>query len=97
MAKVGKYFLITLACGLLGVAHADTLQMGGTGAAADSRFEDSGKPTRGMTKGSVEANFGNPANRQSPVGDPPISRWEYANFVVYFEYDRVIHSVRKRS
>ena len=27
------------------------------------------------------------------VGKPPISRWEYPGFVVYFEHDHVIHSV----
>lgn len=93
MAKVGKYFLIMLAFGLLGTAQADTLQMNGS---ANSPFEDPGKPMRGMTKDSVEADYGNPASRQQPVGDPPITRWEYDGFVVYFEYDRVIHSVRKR-
>ncbi len=96
MAKVVKFFLVTLACSLLGIAHADTLQMSGAGASADSPYEDSGKPMRGMTKNSVEADYGSPADRKSAVGDPPITRWEYADFVVYFEYDRVIHSVRKR-
>jgi hypothetical protein len=27
------------------------------------------------------------------VGKPPISRWEYPGFIVYFESDHVIHSV----
>jgi hypothetical protein len=27
------------------------------------------------------------------VGDPPISRWVYDHFTVYFEYDKVLHSV----
>jgi hypothetical protein len=27
------------------------------------------------------------------VGDPPITRWVYDRFTVYFENDRVIHSV----
>lgn len=38
-----------------------------------------------------------PESRRSPVGDPPIStRWDYGEFVVFFEYDKVIHSVTKR-
>lgn len=52
-------------------------------------------PSRGMTMESVEANYGAPAVRRPPVGDPPITRWEYTDFVVYFEYKRVIHSVPK--
>jgi hypothetical protein len=30
------------------------------------------------------------------VGQPPITRWDYASYSVYFEYDRVIDSVRHR-
>ena len=34
------------------------------------------------------------ARDQGPaVGNPPISRWEYPGFVVYFEHEHVIHSV----
>ncbi len=46
-----------------------------------------------MTMAKVEASFGNPARRVEAVGHPPIARWEYPGFVVYFEGDRVIHSV----
>lgn len=53
-------------------------------------------PTRGMTMEFVESNFGGPSSKRAPVGDPPITRWEYQTFIVYFEYKRVIHSVAKR-
>ena len=53
-------------------------------------------PTRGMTMENVEASYGSPAQKRAPVGDPPITRWEYTDFIVYFEYKRVIHSVPKR-
>jgi hypothetical protein len=49
-----------------------------------------------MTQDRVQATYGTPQSRQAAVGDPPISRWEYPKFVVYFEYDRVIHAVLKR-
>lgn len=49
-----------------------------------------------MTQASVESKFGAPNSKVAAVGEPPISRWEYQNFVVYFEYDRVIHAVLKR-
>jgi hypothetical protein len=49
-----------------------------------------------MTQASVESKFGAPAAVKAPVGDPPITRWEYSGFIVYFEYDKVIHAVRKR-
>ena len=54
------------------------------------------RPTRGASKQQVEQKFGKPLNLTDPVGEPPISRWEYENFNVFFEYEHVIHSVLKR-
>ena len=50
-------------------------------------------PTRGMTMDQVAAKFGAPVAKVPAVGKPPISRWEYPGFVVYFEHEHVIHSV----
>jgi len=74
---------------LAGGAAADSQSAAGA-AAADNR------PTRGMTESRVEERFGSPVSKVAPVGEPPISRWEYPGFIVYFEYDRVIHTVAKR-
>ena len=41
----------------------------------------------------VEARFGSPTTKHSAVGDPPITRWDYAQFSVFFEYDKVLHAV----
>jgi hypothetical protein len=54
---------------------------------------DVATPTRGMTMDQVAAKFGAPANKIPSVGKPPISRWEYPGFIVYFEANHVIHSV----
>jgi hypothetical protein len=53
------------------------------------------KPTTGMTKAAVKSQFGDPQKENPAKGKPPISNWEYENFVVYFENDHVIHSVVK--
>jgi hypothetical protein len=50
-------------------------------------------PIRGMSMAGVENSFGAPAERFAAVGQPPISRWVYPGFVVYFEYDHVVHAV----
>lgn len=50
-------------------------------------------PTRGMTMDEVIAKFGAPTSKLPPVGRPPIARWEYAGFVVYFEFNHVVHTV----
>lgn len=52
-------------------------------------------PSRGMSMDKVEAAYGAPANRVPAVGHPPITRWEYPAFVVYFENRTVLHTVIK--
>jgi hypothetical protein len=50
-------------------------------------------PHRGTTMSDVEKHFGAPASRHPTVGQPPITRWDYSGFAVFFEHDRVIHAV----
>jgi hypothetical protein len=52
-------------------------------------------PQRGMSTAEVLRHRGEPVRRHPPVGQPPITRWEYGDYSVYFEHDRVIHSVRQ--
>jgi hypothetical protein len=50
-------------------------------------------PARGASMKAVEARFGAPAERHTAVGKPPITRWDYKGFSVYFEYEHVVHAV----
>jgi len=50
-------------------------------------------PANGLTKSQVEQRYGSPEERREPVGDPPITRWVYDGYSVYFEHDLVIESV----
>ncbi|MGC3980784.1 MAG: hypothetical protein QM808_05940 [Steroidobacteraceae bacterium] len=50
-------------------------------------------PARGVTMNKVEAQFGAPTERHAAVGKPPITRWDYPGFSVFFEYNHVVHSV----
>ena len=50
-------------------------------------------PGRGMTMTAVEEKFGSPEVKYDEVGDPPITRWDYPEFSVYFEYQYVLHAV----
>ncbi len=85
-----------LATGLLGFAGvaesglAETVAIDNGIAVKES---DLATPTRGMTMTEVADKFGAPVTKIPAVGNPPISRWEYPGFVVYFERDHVIHSV----
>lgn len=50
-------------------------------------------PARGSLMKTVEAKFGAPRVKHDAVGKPPITRWDYDGFSVYFEYQHVIHTV----
>ena len=91
MQKLRLLTILGLALGLMAGANADTLRTSGISAG-----EDGSRPLRGTTQAQVESKYGSPVSKKAAVGDPPISSWEYADFTVYFEYDRVIHAVLKR-
>ncbi len=55
------------------------------------------KPNTGMSMEMVESRFGAPDSRADAVGNPPITRWDYAGFTVYFEYKTVIHAVAHKA
>ena len=50
-------------------------------------------PQRGMSQQAVEQQFGAPEDTRPPVGQPPIERWVYADFTVYFEGHYTLHAV----
>ena len=50
-------------------------------------------PDKGMDKDSVKARYGEALEKTAASGEPPISRWLYRDFSVYFENETVIHSV----
>lgn len=54
------------------------------------------QPKRGMSMRQVERKFGTPEKKIAAAGKPPITRWVYTNFTVYFEDKYVIHAVKRR-
>src|SRR5580658_10475500 len=79
-----------LASALAGIATADMVAVDNGSAVKQS---DVATPARGMTMTQVASKFGEPVTKVPAVGKPPIARWEYPGFVVYFEHEHVIHSV----
>lgn len=81
---------IGMAMGLgLATAHAQ----GDQATTAPAAQAQAGIPMRGLSMAQVEKRFGAPADRMAAIGQPPITRWVYPSFVVYFEYNIVIHAV----
>ncbi len=88
LGRVAALSAALLFCAAPGVA--ETVAVGDT---IEVKPSDVATPSRGMTMDEVVARFGAPASKIPPVGKPPIARWDYPGFVVYFESDHVIHSV----
>lgn len=84
---------------LASVAHADILRMPDGELQVQTR---SGLPANGTTQSQVLARHGEPRTRHPTVaGDrplhPPITRWEYGDFEVVFEHQRVIQTVLREA
>ncbi len=77
-------------------ASADSLQMHSVAESPDDGANGIPRPERGLTMDEVRARFGNPAEVVGPVGKPQITRWVFGDYTVYFEGNRVIHSVVHR-
>lgn len=54
-------------------------------------------PSTGQTMAKVKTGFGDPEMQYDAVGEPPITRWDYPGFSVYFEHQHVITTVLKKS
>ncbi len=80
--------LLLLSLFATGPAWAETLSVPGNDPAAAAE-----RPKRGSTMSTVQGRYGEPATRHATVGQPPITRWDYPRFSVYFENDRVLHAV----
>lgn len=91
-----KYFSVSCMFLLLALSGSQTsvaevLDMRSVGAAVAVNA-----PSHGESMEDVLARYGDPVDRLPAVGQPPITRWNYENFTVYFEYNLVIHSVANR-
>jgi outer membrane protein assembly factor BamE (lipoprotein component of BamABCDE complex) len=88
--KLRPVALALCALAFAGVATAETVVVDEQ---VQVRESSVARPARGMTMKAVESKFGTPASRHDAVGKPPITRWDYPAFSVFFEHDRVIHAV----
>jgi len=90
LARTLKLSLIALGLGLAVPTLGETLAVDGQVMLKPNGVET---PQRGSTMAAVEAKFGTPSSKSEAVGNPPITKWFYPNFVVVFEHDKVLHAV----
>lgn len=84
---------LSFSLGLAAAAQADVLEMPVGGSAGLT-----GKPAKGSTMQAVLKQYGTPSKKHKAVGgssraQPPITRWDYPGFSVFFEYDHVVDAV----
>ncbi len=85
MAKITTIVLAAL-LGFAPVAMADSDSISAQASGTDL-------PRRGMNMEQVKAKFGAANEEMEAIGEPPISRWVYNDFTVYYEHQYVIHTV----
>jgi hypothetical protein len=78
-------------------ARADTLLIQRVAVASKADL-----PRRGASMHDVEARYGAPAEKYAPGGGgsghtPPITRWAYPTFSVYFEHSHVVDAVLNKA
>ena len=95
MSRICRCLLLAGLAGsiAMGPAAADTLLID---ALRDADREARDLPRHGATMERVEQHFGEPQERRPAVGEPPITRWDYEGYSVYFEHDRVLRTVQRR-
>ena len=89
------FAFILLASLLPAAARADVVQMPAGGSAASVPAT---VPHKGQTMSQVVKQFGEPQVKHPAVGggspkQPPITRWDYNGFSVFFEHSHVVDSV----
>ncbi len=92
--KLMQVIALALALVVTGMAtRAETLTVHSVADAPPNSPAGVLRPKSGMSMKTVLRQFGEPRQKIPAVGEPPISRWVYDKFTVYFENQYVIWSV----
>lgn len=93
LLRIAKAGLVSLSLIFSSLTYAESVTL----SVAEQGNQSVQTPRNGQKKENVEAQFGVPIQRMIAVGEPPISKWVYQEFTVYFEHDTVLHSVLHKS
>lgn len=103
LACTGLTLILAFACHLSFASTPDDLMLEKDTQVSEVLIPLSGKeiqthtagPKRGTSMKQVEAKFGKAMKVHPTKGKPPITRWDYPEFSVYFESNSVIHTVSR--
>ncbi len=96
MRGVRGLLLVFALAGATLPVHSDVLLMEGIANEPPNSAEGLPRPARGISMERVLEQYGEPMDRIPAVGMPPISRWVYDGYTVYFEDQHTITSVISR-
>ncbi|WP_275097547.1 hypothetical protein [Sedimenticola hydrogenitrophicus] len=96
MKPISTLLLVAALSSVTPLASADVLLLDAIEQAPANSSEGLVRPRAGQTMDAVRARFGEPEKELPWVGEPPITRWVYADFTVYFENEYVINTVVHR-
>lgn len=97
MKAIAPLLLAALILPATPLVSADVLLLDAISEAPENSQAGIPRPSRGMNMAKVREKFGDPQKEFPWVGDPPITRWDYEKFTVYFEHDLVLDTVVHRN
>jgi hypothetical protein len=92
----GSGLALALIVAATATANADVLLLKTIEAAPPNSSSGVLRPNRGASMSTVRAQFGEPDKMMDAIGEPPITRWTYPTYTVYFEYQHVVDVVVHR-
>lgn len=96
MKKIITPLLISAFIGFSMPVSADVLLLDAISAEPPNAPAGVMRPSRGMSMQTVKDRFGAPDAEHGPVGEPPITRWDYGMYSVFFEHNLVLNTVIHR-
>ena len=96
MKASGLSLALAIAIAASASAQADVLLLDAITTAPANSESGVLRPRSGASMTQVQEKFGPPTTVVDAVGDPPITRWVYPAYTVYFEHQNVINVVVHR-
>jgi len=90
---MARMILALMLLGVVGLAGVERLQADVLLIEEVRQAERMDLPQNGVSMSEVRAKYGEPDVTTPAVGDPPITRWDYDQWSVYFERDLVLFTV----
>lgn len=92
----GSGWVLALVIAAASSAQADVLLLDAISTAPPNSTDGVPRPRSGASMAQVSAQFGEPTSVKEAVGEPPITRWIYPGYTVYFEHQHVVNVVVHR-